>query len=83
MTDITLAADAWKDIDQSTEALIDKWLVAEGDTVRAGQPVAQVVLVKSSQEVVAPVNGQIEKILLQAGDTFARGQAIARLKESA
>jgi pyruvate/2-oxoglutarate dehydrogenase complex dihydrolipoamide acyltransferase (E2) component len=82
MTDITLSAQAWKDIDPGIEALVDKWLVAEGDTVRASQPLANVVLVKANQDIVAPADGRIEKILVQAGETFAQGKPIARLKEA-
>ncbi len=82
MTAITLSADAWKDIDLTTEALVDKWLVAEGDTVRAGQLLANVVLVKANQDIVAPADGRVEKILVQAGETFAQGKPIALLKET-
>jgi pyruvate/2-oxoglutarate dehydrogenase complex dihydrolipoamide acyltransferase (E2) component len=82
MIEITLAADAWKDIDPGTEALVDKWLVVEGDTVRAGQPIANVVIVKTNQEIVAPADGRIEKILVKSEETFAKGMPIALLKES-
>lgn len=82
MIEITLAADAWTDIDPGTEALVDKWLVGEGDTVRAGQPIANVVIVKTNQEIVAPADGRIEKILVKSEETFARGKPIALLKES-
>ncbi len=82
MIEITLAADAWKDIDPGTEALVDKWLVREGDTVRAGQPIANVVIIKTNQEIVAPVDGRIEKILVKSEETFAKGKPIALLKES-
>ena len=82
MIEITLAADAWNDIDPATEALVDKWLVGEGDSVRAGQPIANVVLIKTNQEIVAPVAGRIEKILVKGGETFAQGKPIALLKES-
>lgn len=82
MIEITLAADAWKDIDPGTEALVDKWLVGEGDAVRAGQTIADVVIVKTNQEIVAPVDGRIEKILVKSGETFAQGKPIALLKES-
>jgi pyruvate/2-oxoglutarate dehydrogenase complex dihydrolipoamide acyltransferase (E2) component len=82
MIEITLAADAWKDIDPGTEALVDKWLVGEGDTVRAGQPIANVVIIKANQEIVAPVDGRIEKILVKSEETFAQGKPIALLKES-
>ena len=75
MIEITLAADAWKDIDPGTEALLDKWLVGEGDTVRAGQPIANVVIVKTNQEIVAPADGRIEKILVQSRGNLRAGQA--------
>ena len=81
MIEIKLNADAWKDIDPVTEALVDKWLVDEGETVRAGQPLVNVVIVKAYQEIVAPANGRIEKILVKANDTFAQGKPIALLKE--
>jgi pyruvate/2-oxoglutarate dehydrogenase complex dihydrolipoamide acyltransferase (E2) component len=80
--EITLAADAWTDIDPGTEALVDKWLVGEGDTVRAGQPIANIVIIKTNQEIVAPADGRIEKILVKSEETFARGKPIALLKES-
>ncbi len=79
MTDITLAAGAWEGVDAAVEALVDKWLVQAGDTVRAGQPLANVVLVKSSQEITAPADGRIAQILVPAGGTFARGKPIATL----
>lgn len=82
MSDITLGADAWKDIDPAIEALVDKWLVAEGDAVNAGQTLAHVVLVKTTMDIVAPAKGRIEKILVQAEETFAQGKPIARLKEA-
>lgn len=82
MTEITLGADAWKDIEPGVEALVDKWLVAEGDTVRAGQIVANVVIIKASQDIVAPTNGRIEKILVKADETFAQGRPIAILTEA-
>lgn len=82
MIEITLDDQAWQDVEAGVEALVDQWLVAEGDTVRAGQPLAKVVLVKASLDVVAPAAGRIEQIVVPAGATFARGKPIARLKEA-
>lgn len=82
MIEITLSADAWNGIDPGTEALLDKWLVSAGDTVRAGQPIANVVIIKASQEIVAPADGRIEKILVKSEQTFAQGKPIALLKEA-
>lgn len=80
MTEVTLDAPAWEGVDATVEALVDKWLVSEGDTVRAGQPLANVVLVKSNLEVVAPAGGRITRIVVPAGSTFARGRPIAELE---
>lgn len=83
MTGITLGVEAWKDIDPTIEALVDKWLVTEGETVHAGQTLANVVLVKASLDVAAPISGRLEKILVPAGQTFAQGTPIAMLREAA
>jgi len=80
MTDVTLAAEAWQGVDEAVEALVDKWLVQPGDTVHAGQPLANVVLVKSNLEVTAPSSGRIAQLLVPAGSTFARGKPIAVLE---
>jgi pyruvate/2-oxoglutarate dehydrogenase complex dihydrolipoamide acyltransferase (E2) component len=77
---VTLAADAWAGVDAGVEALLDEWLVAVGDAVSAGQPLARVVLVKANLEIEAPVAGGIEKLLVAAGDTFGRGEAVALLQ---
>lgn len=83
MTEIVLDAGAWKDVETGVEALVDRWQVAEGDTVRAGQVLANVVLVKSNLDIVAPADGRIDRILVHDGETFAQGQPIALLKEVA
>jgi pyruvate/2-oxoglutarate dehydrogenase complex dihydrolipoamide acyltransferase (E2) component len=80
VTDVVLDGAAWKDVEPGTQALLDKWLVAEGDTVRAGQPLASVVLVKATLEAVAPADGTVAAILVQASDTFGPGQPLARLR---
>ena len=82
MIEITLGADAWKDVEPGVEAMVDRWLVGVGASVRAGQLLANVILVKTNQDIVAPVAGRIEKLLVQAGETFARGKPIALLKEA-
>lgn len=79
MTEVVLDPTAWEGVDAGTEALLDKWLVAEGARVRAGQPLASVVLVKSTLEVTAPADGVLAAILVQPSETFGPGRALARL----
>ncbi len=78
--EIVLPAEAWADVEPGTEALVEEWLVAEGATVKAGQPVASVVVVKASHEVLAPADGVIAQILVAAEATFAPGQPLAVLQ---
>jgi pyruvate/2-oxoglutarate dehydrogenase complex dihydrolipoamide acyltransferase (E2) component len=81
MIEITLPDDVWKDVDPGTEALVERWLVSEGDSVRAGQPIAEVVIVKAHQEIVAPADGRIEKIQVKADETFGKGAPLALLRQ--
>ncbi|ATQ85266.1 pyruvate dehydrogenase complex dihydrolipoyllysine-residue acetyltransferase [Moraxella osloensis] len=55
-------------------AEISEWLVKEGDTVTAEQPLVLVESDKASVEVPAPVSGKIVKFLVNTGDTVANGQ---------
>jgi len=80
VTDVTLADPVWEGVDASVEALVDKWLVKPGDAVQAGQPLANVVLVKSNQEVTAPVAGRVSQIRVAEGRTFGRGAVLATLE---
>lgn len=79
MTPIHLQDDAWEDIEEGTEALLDEWHVSEGDTVEAGQLVASVMVIKSSFDVLAPVSGTIGKQLVAAQGNFTRGHPLAEL----
>ncbi len=81
MIDIALANEAWEGVDAGTEALVDAWLVREGERVVAGQPLVKVVLVKTSYEVSAPANGIVERVLVPAEQTFARGRSLGTLRE--
>lgn len=75
--EVVLQDEAWTDVEPGTEALVDKWRVKAGDRVSAGQVLADVVLVKTSFEVVAPAAGVVERILVDAESTFRPGQPLA------
>jgi pyruvate/2-oxoglutarate dehydrogenase complex dihydrolipoamide acyltransferase (E2) component len=80
MIAIQLQDDAWTDVEEGTEALLDEWLVKAGESVTAGQVLANVMVVKTSFEVVAPAAGTVTKLLVEAQGNFARGQALAELQ---
>ncbi len=73
----------WSGAEPDTEALLDKWLVAEGSRVEAGQAIAEVVVVKATFEIPAPATGTITKILVQASGSVARGVPIAEMSADA
>lgn len=79
MVDITLPDEAWADVEEGTEALLDEWLVAAGDRVEAGQVIGHVVLVKATHELIAPQAGTIESLDVGATQNFPRGAVLARL----
>ena len=65
-----------------TEGLINNWLVKEGDTVAAGQPVLEISSEKLTSDVEAPSAGVILKIISQAGDTVPCKKVIAWIGEA-
>jgi len=77
MTDVVLKAEAWEDVEEGTEALLDEWLVGEGDSVTEGQIIANVVLVKTTHEIEAPAAGVVQKIEVAEQDNFAKDQVLA------
>lgn len=79
MTDIMLPDEAWAEVEEGTEALLDEWLVAAGDRVEADQIIAHVVLVKATHEITAPAAGVIESLEVAATQNFPRGAVLARL----
>lgn len=80
--EIALPSEAWQDVEPGTEALVEEWLVAEGTSVKAGQTLASVVVVKTNHEVLAPADGIVQKILVSAEATFKPGQALALLQSA-
>jgi 2-oxoglutarate dehydrogenase E2 component (dihydrolipoamide succinyltransferase) len=59
------------------EATIIKWLVEEGQTVEADEPIVEIATDKVDSEVPAPEDGVITKILVKEGDVVQVGQPIA------
>ena len=80
MTQVVLDDASWEGVDAGTEALVDSWIVQEGARVTAGQPLANVVVVKTNYEVVSPAAGVLKKILVPAEGTFARGTPLAEIE---
>lgn len=61
------------------EGLLTEWLVAVGDTVSEGQPLATVETEKVDAEVESPIAGTVIELLAEAGAEVEVGTVIARL----
>jgi pyruvate/2-oxoglutarate dehydrogenase complex dihydrolipoamide acyltransferase (E2) component len=81
--EIRAPEDVFRDSGEGVEGLLEAWLVEEGDWVRAGQPVADAIVVKASFQVPAPCDGTIVEIVVAQEETFAAGALLATLDEGA
>src|SRR6188474_1281800 len=59
------------------EGQISRWVKNEGDAYEANETLAEVDTDKATMEMTALQGGTLLKILKQAGDTAALGEAIA------
>ncbi|MGN5477899.1 biotin/lipoyl-containing protein [Cupriavidus basilensis] len=80
MIDVLMSDAVWRVVEEGTEALLQEWSVQSGDTVRAGQVLGVVELVKTTHEIRAPADGVVAALIMAAQDTFGRGTVLARLE---
>ncbi len=65
-----------------TEGEIVKWLVKEGDSVSADQPIVEIETDKAVVDIPAPVSGSVQRIHHAAGDTIHVGEVLVTIAES-
>jgi len=66
-----------------SEIVVAAWLKQPGDSVLAGEIVAEVSTDKVNVEIASPVAGVLEAILVGEGATVVEGTPIARLVQPA
>ncbi|MEY3734889.1 MAG: biotin/lipoyl-containing protein [Candidatus Nanopelagicales bacterium] len=64
--------------DAEAEGVVATWFARTGETVKAGQVIAEVMVDKVSLDVEAPVDGVITCLIEEEG-TVTQGQDIARI----
>jgi 2-oxoglutarate dehydrogenase E2 component (dihydrolipoamide succinyltransferase) len=67
----------------ATEITLSTWLKQPGESVKAGEVVAEVMTEKVNTEVASPADGVVEALLAQEGQVVAVGQPIARVRSAA
>ncbi len=63
------------------DGLLVKWLVSEGDTVEAGQPLVEIETAKIESELESPVPGVIAHIMASEGEIVDVGNIVAVIAE--
>jgi pyruvate dehydrogenase E2 component (dihydrolipoamide acetyltransferase) len=64
-----------------SEGTLVKWLVSEGDAIKADQPVAEVETDKAVVEIPAPADGTVAKLLYKEQDTLNVGEVIMHIDD--
>jgi pyruvate/2-oxoglutarate dehydrogenase complex dihydrolipoamide acyltransferase (E2) component len=64
----------------TTEITLSTWLKQPGESIKAGEVVAEIMTEKVNTEVTSPADGVLEAILAKEGDVVTVGQPIARLR---
>jgi pyruvate/2-oxoglutarate dehydrogenase complex dihydrolipoamide acyltransferase (E2) component len=62
------------------EATVAEWLVAVGDPVTEGEPIARIESDKVETDMEAPATGTLTAIVVPAGEEAAVGSVIARIE---
>lgn len=75
MTDVTIPTGLWSADD---EAAISAWLYADGDAVAEGAIIAEIMVEKSSYELIAAATGTLQ-ILIAAEVPVHAGAVAARI----
>jgi len=77
MLDVKVPDDLWA-TSTLPEGVLERWLVPDGTTVRAGDPVAAIRLEEALHEVIAPALGRLA-IAAAEGAVIEPGTLLARL----
>lgn len=64
----------------SGEATFTVWLKAVGQSVRAREPIAEIMTEKVNLEVESPADGVLQAQTAQADDTVAQGATIGTVR---
>jgi pyruvate/2-oxoglutarate dehydrogenase complex dihydrolipoamide acyltransferase (E2) component len=63
------------------EGTVLRWLKGVGESVREGEPIAEVETAKAVEEILAPVNGTLTQILAPVGHPAAINTDLAVIEE--
>lgn len=77
MTDVRVADDLWSS-SMLPEGVVERWLVADGATVKSGQALVEIRIEDALHEIGAPAAGRIA-IVSQANAVIEPGALLAKV----
>ena len=80
MIELIITQDEWP-TEQQADGMVVEWTVAAGDTVKQGQVILEIVIVKTTMEVPAPSTGVLREICVTKGKLFKHGTVLARIEQ--
>lgn len=75
MTDILIPVGLWSEGDS---AVIGSWLYTDGDSVREGNIIAEIMVEKTGHELLAPATGTL-RIAVPEEQELVPGQVVGRI----
>ena len=81
MIELIITQDEWP-TEQQADGMVVEWTVAAGDTVKQGQVILEIVIVKTTMEVPAPSTGVLREICVTKGKLFKPGTVLAWIEQA-
>jgi pyruvate/2-oxoglutarate dehydrogenase complex dihydrolipoamide acyltransferase (E2) component len=75
-TPVAVPQNLWE---EDLPGIVSAWLFEDGDPVRAGDLIAELMVEKTAYELTAPEAGRL-KILVQPEVPFQRGDVVAQIE---
>ncbi|MAW82834.1 MAG: biotin attachment protein [Parvularcula sp.] len=76
MIDVSIPQSWWE---IEGDGVVASWLYESGDIVNEGDVIAEVMIEKSSFDLLAPASGELQ-IVAPVETTVSKGQIVARIK---
>lgn len=73
---VAVPRDLWE---EDLPGIVSAWLYEEGDPVREGDLIAELMVEKTAYDLLAPAAGRL-KILVPPEQPFQRGDVVARIE---
>lgn len=80
LVEVVVTQADWPAEGKNADGLIKDWEVEVGATVQEGDLLGEAVIVKTALEVVAPVSGVVQALLVEKGKLFKPDMPLATIE---